>query len=278
MRNVLVTGASTGLGEASALRLARSGWRVFAGVRKDEDGERLRASNPAIEPVRLDVTDEADISAAAKLVDEAVGPAGLTGLVNNAGVARGGPIEYLPMDEWRDQFEVNVIGHLAVTKALLPAIRRAAGRVVFMGSISGRVSIPLVAPYGASKHALEAIAESLRHELGEWGIKVVLIEPGAVKTPIWAKGREYTDDIERRLGREAVERYRSQIEVVRKGIDESERRGIPAERVAEVVEKALTAGRPRPRYLVGPDARLLALVALLPDRLRDPLVRKLGRL
>jgi NAD(P)-dependent dehydrogenase (short-subunit alcohol dehydrogenase family) len=204
----------------------------------------------------------------------------LTAVVNNAGIAVGGPIEYLPLDDWRRQFEVNVFGQLAVTRAALPLIRTAgsAGRVVFIGSIGGRLSTPLLAPYDASKFALEAIAESLRHELRPSGIKVVLVEPGGVKTPIWEKGRRSADEIEASLSAEAKERYGWAVAGVRKGIDMQERQGVAPGRVAQVVENALTNARPRARYLVGLDARATAVVArVLPDSARDAVVRRVTR-
>lgn len=277
-RAVLVTGSSTGIGEATALRLDRTGWRVFAGVRREADGERLRERGTArLTPLILDVTDEATIAAAVKQVDEAVGPAGLAGVVNNAGVGRGGPLEYLPLEEWREQLEVNVIGQVAVTKATLPLVRRARGRIVIIGSVAGRMCAPLLGPYGASKHALEAISEALRHELRPWGIKTVLIEPGAVKTAIWGKARDTAEQFEERLPQEALTRYRSLIDRTRSGFERSERMGIEADKVAAVVEKALTAPRPRARYPVGPDARMAALATrLLPDRVRDVMVRRLA--
>jgi NAD(P)-dependent dehydrogenase (short-subunit alcohol dehydrogenase family) len=279
-RSVLITGSSTGIGEACALRLASKGWHVFAGVRREEDGERLAATakataNATLEPLILDVTDEPG-------VEKALGEVGdrLTAVVNNAGVAVGGPIEYLPLDEWRRQFEVNVIGQLAVTRAALPFIRAAGpgGRVVFIGSIGGRISTPLLGPYDASKFALEAIAESLRHELRPAGIKVALIEPGAVATPIWDKGRRTADEIEAALPPEAASRYRWAVEAIRNGIDMQERNGVPADKVAQVVERALTSSRPRARYLVGRDAVVMATVArLLPDSARDLLVRRVTK-
>jgi NAD(P)-dependent dehydrogenase (short-subunit alcohol dehydrogenase family) len=275
-RSVLITGASTGIGEACALRLAAQGWHVFAGVRRLEDGQRLAgAATGTLEPLILDVTDEPG-------VEKALGQVGdrLTAVVNNAGVAVGGPIEYLPLDDWRHQFEVNVIGQLAVTRAALPFIRAAGpgGRVVFIGSIGGRISTPLLGPYDASKFALEAIAESLRHELRPAGIKVALIEPGAVATPIWDKGRRAADEIEAALPAEAKTRYQWAVEAVRKGIDMQEKNGVPADKVAQVVEKALTSSRPRARYLVGKDAVVMAAVArLLPDSTRDFLVRNVTK-
>jgi len=273
---VLVTGASTGIGEACALRLDRVGHRVFAGVRRAADAERLRASaSQRLVPVELDVTDAAAIDACRGRIAAAVGDAGLHGVVNNAGVAIGGPVEFLDLEAWRRQLEVNVVGQVAVTKALLPLVRTARGRIVFIGSSSGRVSIPLMAPYGASKHALEAIAESLRHELRPDGVRVSLIEPGAVKTAIWDKGRALADEMERALPAEARTRYARFIAAVRKGIDYQERVGIDPAVVARAVEHALFARRPRARVLVGTDAKLQGILArLFPDPLRDQLVRR----
>jgi NAD(P)-dependent dehydrogenase (short-subunit alcohol dehydrogenase family) len=266
---VLVTGASTGIGEACALRMAERGWTVLAGVRKEEDGERLRAAGGGrVRPVRLDVTDEADIAAVRKQVEHELGDAGLHGLVNNAGVARGGPLEFLPVDDWRAQLEVNVVGQVAVTQALLPSIRRAKGRIVFIGSIAGRVAGPLLGPYSASKHALEAVAETLRHELADFGVKVVLVEPGVVKTPIWSKGRARADELEGDLPPEARQLYGEQT---------NDKGGVPASKVADVVERGLAAANPRPRYLVGPDALVAGnLTRVLPDRIRDNVFRRLS--
>ena len=175
-RSVLVTGASRGIGEATVLRLARAGWCVFAGVRRDEDGAALRSAGGAIVPVRLDVTDEAQIAAAAATIAEhARGE--LHGVVNNAGIAVAAPLEYLPVQELRRQLEVNVLGQVAVTQALLPMLRRAQGRIVFVSSVSGRSALPFTGPYAASKHALEALADAWRVELLPWGLHVALIEP-----------------------------------------------------------------------------------------------------
>ena len=195
MATFVITGSSSGIGEACTLRLAGAGHRVIAGVRRDEDGERLAALHESIIPVSLDITDQTHIDALVDRLDE-LGITGLDGLVDNAGIVSGGPVEYLPLDDWRSHFEVNVFGQVAVTKALIPALRRGQGRVVFIGSISGRVSTPLVGPYGASKHAIEAIAESLREELRPWKIAVSVVEPGAVKTPIWDKSRTFADQLE----------------------------------------------------------------------------------
>ena len=275
--NVLVTGASTGIGEACALHLDRLGWRVFAGIRKEADGDRLRAqATDRLVAVQLDVTDEGQVGAAFSVIADAVGDDGLAGLVNNAGVARGGPLELLPLSEWRDQLDVNVFGQVAVTKAAIPLLREATGRIVFIGSIAGRVAAPMIGPYAASKHAIEAIGASLREELRPWDIKVAVVEPGIIKTPIWSKGRAKADELEATLGDEAQRLYKDQIEKTRASIERNDTKGIPATKVAEAVAHALTSPRPKLRYLVGPDALVAGnLVRLTPDRAWARLSRKL---
>src|SRR5262249_39561380 len=202
--SVVITGASTGAGRDAALHLDRNGFRVFAGVRREADAESLRKeASPQLEPLLLDVTDAAAIEAAAKRVDAEVGSAGLAGLVNNAGIGIGAPIEFLDLNELRRQLEVNVVAVVAVTQAFLPALRRARGRVVNAGSIGGRVSQPLVGPYSASKFALEAISESERMELAPWGIEVSLVEPGAISTAIWGKTQSYAGGMLQTLPPEA---------------------------------------------------------------------------
>ena len=273
VKSVLVTGASTGIGEACALRLDRLGHRVYAGVRSEEhaDGLRQRGSDRIV-PVFLDVTDQAQIDAAAKQI---AGGGGLDGVVNNAGIGRGGPLEYLPLETWREQLEVNVLGQVAVTKAVLPSIRAAGGRIVFIGSIGGRVATMLMGPYNASKFATEAIGESLRSELHPWGISVSVVEPGAVKTPIWDKARQQVDRLERALPEEARTRYARHIAAARKAIEMQDRQGVSPDKVAAAVEQALFSPRPKTRYLVGTDARVQALlVRWLPDRPREAIIRR----
>ena len=273
VKSVLVTGASTGIGEACALRLDRLGHRVYAGVRSEEHARGLRRrGSDRIVPVFLDVTDQAQIDAAAKQIG---GGGRLDGVVNNAGIGRGGPLEYLPLEIWREQLEVNVLGQVAVTKAVLPFIRAAHGRIVFIGSIGGRVATMLMGPYGASKFAIEAIGESLRSELHPWGIGVSVVEPGAIKTPIWDKAREQADRLERALPAEARTRYARHIAAIRKAIEMQDRQGVSPDKVAATVERALFSPRPKTRYLVGTDARVQALlVRWLPDRPREAIIRR----
>ena len=275
--NVVITGASTGIGRACALRLDRMGWRVFAGVRNADAGAALtKVASDRLTPVIIDVTDAASIAAAAELVAAAVGDRGLAGLVNNAGISVAGPLEFLPVDDLRQQLEVNVVGQVAVTQAFLPMIRQGTGRVVFMGSISGKLATPFLGPYAASKFAIEAIADALRIELHPWAIEVALVEPGSIATPIWGKGQARADALEAALSTRAHELYDPAIAAVRRTATEAEQRGIPADRVARVVARALTAKKPRTRYVVGRDARVQGLLArFAPDRLRDRLVSRL---
>ena len=256
-RTAIVTGASSGIGRACAVRLARAGWSVLAGVRRPGDAPE------GTEELLLDVTDAEQIHAAADRVDE------LNGLVNNAGIALGSPLELVPVDQLRHQLEVNLVGQVAVTQALLPALRRARGRIVFMGSIAGRSALPFLAPYAASKHALEAVADSLRLELKPFGVNVSIVEPGSIRTPIWTRSAERADELAATQDSELAELYADRVAAFRTLALKRGEGGAPAERVAEVVEDALTAERPHARYLVGKDAKLRAGFERLPDRLRD---------
>jgi len=276
VKTVLVTGASSGIGQACALRLDRLGHRVYAGVRKEEDARALRErGSDRVVPVFLDVTDQGQVDTVATQIARDAG--GLEGVVNNAGIGRGGPLEYLPLAEWRDQLEVNVVGQVAVTKAMLSLIRSAGGRIVFIGSISGRVATMMAGPYCASKFAVEAIGESLRHELRPWRISVSVVEPGAVKTAIWDKARQDADRLERDLPAAARIQYAAHIAAIRRGIDMQDRHGADPGKVARAVEHALFARRPKPRYPVGVDARIQgALVRWLPATPREAIIRRIS--
>lgn len=274
MKTVLITGASTGIGRATALRLDRAGWRVLAGVRSDAAGQVLAGlGSERLEPVILDVCDTAQIASA---VERAGGR--LDALVNNAGIALGGAVETVPLDELRRQLEVNLVGQVAMTQAALPALRTATGRVVFTSSVGGKVSTPFVAPYAASKFGLEAVADALRVELRPWGIKVAVVAPGSVATPIWDKGSSQADDIEAALSPAQRNLYGRQIQALRKVLTETGKRGVPPEDVAAAIEAALTSSRPRARVTVGRDAKVqLALSRVLPTRVWDAaLVRLMG--
>ncbi|MGH2808181.1 MAG: SDR family oxidoreductase [Actinomycetota bacterium] len=271
-RSVVVTGASSGIGRACASRLARAGMNVFAGVRKNADADALKTDVPAITTLKIDVTDRASLEAAAAEVSEATGNR-LDGLVNNAGIAVLGPLELLPLDRLRRQFEVNVVGLVSSTQVFLPALRAARGRIVNMGSIAGRApALPLMGPYAGSKWTVEALTDALRAEVQAWGIRVSLVEPGNIKTPIWDKGDDELAD----LSDEGRQLYGALIERGRKLIRLFEAQGIPPDKVAGKVEHALTASIPRTRYLVGIDAYLRAHVeARVPHRLRDAVVRRI---
>ena len=273
-RAVVITGASTGIGEACALRLDKGGWRVFAGVRKEADGTRLKEqASERLTPVTIDVTDQATIDAAARTVGAAVGDAGLAGLVNNAGVGYGGPLEFLSLEDLRQQLEVNVVGQIAVTQAFMPLIRKAHGRIVNMGSIGGRMATPFIGPYNASKFAMEALTDSLRQELRPWGIQVAIVEPGSIATPIWDKSNAAVQELEQSLPEEAMMLYGGAVEAIKASLVKFQEAGIPPDEVAKFVEHALTASTPKTRYVVGRDAQLQRVIAkVVPDRIRDRMV------
>jgi NAD(P)-dependent dehydrogenase (short-subunit alcohol dehydrogenase family) len=274
VRSVLLTGASTGIGRATALRLDRGGWRVLAGLRDPADAESLqRDASPRLTPVFLDVTEPEQIAAAAERVEREC-PAGLAGLVNNAGVAIPGPLETIPLEDFRRQLEVNLVAYVAMTQALLPQIRRAEGRVVFLSSIGGRVAFPFGGPYHASKFATEAIGDVFRQELRPWGLKVAIIEPGSIDTPIWERGQRKSEEIEAKAPSTNL-LYGAAIEKFRKVIEDTAERGIPAEKVAKAISHALESPRPKSRYLVGLDAKLQArLKPLIPTPLFDRIVAR----
>jgi NAD(P)-dependent dehydrogenase (short-subunit alcohol dehydrogenase family) len=268
MATVLVTGASTGIGEATALHLKERGFDVVGAVRRDEDAQRLR--NQGLRTVRLDVSDPASIAGAR----EELGDGPLAGLVNNAGIAVAGPLEFLPLDQLRLQLEINLVGQVAVTQAFLPALRLGQGRIVNVSSIGGRMALPLAGAYNASKFGLEGISDALRRELYLQGVDVILIEPGTVRTPIWRKGNELADELLERMPDEVERLYGRLIAGMRRQVVRAEQKTACEPRVvAEVIGRALTSKRPRTRYLVGTDAKVRALLAtLLPDRVMDRMV------
>jgi NAD(P)-dependent dehydrogenase (short-subunit alcohol dehydrogenase family) len=244
---VVVTGSSTGIGRACALHLDRLGFSVFAGVRKEADRERLRGeASENLEPLILDVTDSEDISRAAGHVSEAT-DARLAGLVNNAGIGVGGPLELLSLSDFRHQIEVNLIGQVAVTQAFIPSLRRARGRLVFISSIGGLLAAPYMSPYHASKFGIEAVGDVLRQELRQFGVQVSIVEPGSVATPLWEKGRATAEAVRGNLSAEGQELYGESLARAEKTLGQTAERGVPPERVAKVVAHALTARRPRTR-------------------------------
>ncbi len=271
---VVVTGASTGIGAACALYLSERGFQVFAGVRKPSDAQAVTArGRPNLEPLILDVTQPETITAAVQAVQASLGSKGLAGLVNNAGISYDEPLECVPIASLRHQFEVNAIGPVAVTQAFLPMLRSARGRVVTVGSINGLIASPMSGPYSMSKFAIEAFSDGLRRELAPWGIHVALIEPGAIKTAIWDKAT--VNDWSAKATPAQLDLYGEAYRQFRKLIADSAQKAVPCDQVSQAILHALTATKPRTRYLVGKDARLLArLAALLPDRVLDGVLRK----
>ena len=265
---VVVTGASTGIGRATALLLDKEGYRVFAGVRKQADARWLaEAGSDRLTPITIDVTKERSIASAKRKVQRAVGKDGLVGLVNNAGIGAGGPVESMDLNEFRQALEVNLVGQVAVTQAFLPQIRRAKGTIVFIASIGGRIASPFLSPYNTSKFGVEALGESLRHELKPWDIDVVVIEPGSIDTPIWEKGAETIDEQTSKLSPTVKRLYGKQLDRMDELLKEAASRGIPPEKVAKAIHSAISSDNPRHRYLVGTDAKIAArLKGALPDR------------
>ena len=271
---VVVTGASTGIGATTALRLAGEGFDVLAGVRKESDADRLRGAG--LQPLTIDVTDADSIEAAAEKVAAVVGKEGLAGLVNNAGIAVSGPVEYVAIEDWRRQLEVNLFGQIAVIQRFLPSLRAGRGRIVNVSSIGGRIALPLAGPYAASKFGLEAVSDSLRRETRGQGISISLIEPGGVKTPIWDKGLSEADELEAAMPPEGEALYGDLITAMRREVNRiATDTGLDPSEVADKIVHALTARRPRTRYLVGRDAKTRwAAAKRLPDRAFDALVAR----
>jgi NAD(P)-dependent dehydrogenase (short-subunit alcohol dehydrogenase family) len=270
-RSVVITGTSTGIGRVTALELDRKGFRVFAGVRRESDAQSLRAeASERLTPLMLDVTDGEAVVQAAKNVAAELGDAGLDGLVNNAGIGVGGPIEFVDSDEWRTQFEVNVFGPAAVIRAFLPQVRQAKGRIVNVSSAAGRVVTPLLGPYCASKFALEALSDALRVEVRKQGVRVSLVEPGFIETPMLDKGDETTIEALKKLPPIGRELYGESLETFQKFMSSFRSRAAKPEAVARAIEHALTASNPNTRYTVGLDSKAFTLLAwLLPDRASD---------
>jgi NAD(P)-dependent dehydrogenase (short-subunit alcohol dehydrogenase family) len=268
---VVITGASTGIGRATALRLARAGFDVLAGVRREEDGADLRAQDGRIEPVLVDVTDAGQIATLAARV----GALPLAGLVNNAGIAVAGPLEGVPIDLVRRQYEVNVFGLLAVTQALLDPIRAGQGRIVNIGSIGGRINTPFVGPYSSSKAAVRSLSAALRRELRPWDIRVALVEPGALDTPIWRKGEAGAQETIDALPDRVRTLYARPLDALVAATRKIAANASSADDAAQAIEHALTAERPKAIYTVGREARIQgALHSVLPARAFDALVAR----
>lgn len=271
---VLVTGASSGIGRACALLLAGQGYCVFAGVRNLEAGVGLKAeASGHLYPVRLDITSSEQIDAAVEIVVAHSGS--LVGLVNNAGIVLSGPLEFFPLSELRRILEINVFGQMAVSKAFLPLLRRSKGCVIQIGSPSGYLSPPFLGAYAASKFALEALIDALRRETALFGLRVSLVEPGAIETPVWEKSLSESEKLEAAFSQDAQDLYSNRLRRGREMMLRLRRRAIKPERVARVVLRALEARCPRPRYFVGMDARMQYFLAhCIPDRFVDSLLER----
>ena len=272
---ILVSGASKGIGRAVVLHLTQAGFHVFAGVRKPEDGQALQAeAGQHCTPVILDVTNTEQIEAARAFIAEQVGSAGLFGLVNNAGIAVGAPMEFLPLEDLRWQFDVNFFGQVAVTQAFIELLRLGKGRIINMSSIGGRITAPILGAYSASKFALEAVTTAFRLELSQWGIDAIAIEPGRIKTPIWDSGASIADSILAKLPPRAHELYGRFMEAGKRDFVTARDAGADPIIVAQIVHKALTVKHPRTRYLVGQDAKFVGHIVLrIPDRLRERFIK-----
>ncbi|HWF56595.1 MAG TPA: SDR family NAD(P)-dependent oxidoreductase [Solirubrobacteraceae bacterium] len=270
MGTVFVTGAARGIGRATVARLAAGGWDVVAGVRRAEDAEAVTALDPArIRAVTVELTDPSAIAGL-----DSVLPARLDAIVNNAGIVVGGPVEAVPAAELRRQLEVNVVAQAAVTQAVLGRLRASRGRIVFVSSLSGRISTPMTGAYNASKFALEGMADALRMELAPWGIKVVLVEPAQTDTDMWRQAQDELDATVAALSDEYRQLYAAHIEGFRKSIPRSQKMATSVEGAAATIERALTARRPRARYVVGRSAQIQAAMArLTPTPVLDLVLR-----
>lgn len=274
--HVLITGTSTGIGAATAVHLADLGFRVLAGVRKPVDGETLSArTSGELRPVVIDITQQASVAAAATSVEAIVGDAGLYGLVNNAGAVLPGPLEFQQLDEFRAQLEINLVGHLAVIQAFLPLIRRAHGRIVNVGSIGGRLVLPIHGAYSASKFGMEALSDALRLELRQWHIHVSLVDPGATKTAIFDKTLAHLDAVVASLDERGERRYDAQIAALRRTVVSTAAGAGPPDDLARAIAQALTAKTPKARYLAGKGAREAVALARTPsDRIKDAAIAR----
>ena len=280
MNWVLITGSSTGIGRATVLRLARRGFGVVAGVRRQKDADALQnalgSSAAPFRSILLDVSDPAQIAGVPAKILDLTGGEALFGLINNAGVVRVGPTEALSFADWEQQYKTNFFGPAALTAALLPFLRNARGRIINVGSIGGRRSIPFMSAYTSSKFAMRGWTDALRLELLPDGIQVSLVEPGAIATEIWEKGVSAGRQLHSELPGPLRERYGASVEALRAASEQTSRRAISADVAAQVIERALTAKRPKTKYLVGLDARIQAALAwLLPDRIFDAILSRM---
>lgn len=269
---VVVTGTSSGIGRATAEKLAADGFHVLAGVRCQEDADKIKQKN--IEPVILDVTAIDTLRALAERVEQDPLGRPLRAVVNNAGIAVNAPLEMVPLDEFRRQIEVSVIGQVAVIQELTPALLNSGGRVVNIGSVGGKISMPGFGIYSAAKYAMEAINDSLRREMSSFGLKVIMITPGGVSTSLSEKGVTTADRLSKLMTPDQHRRHDRLFDAVKAQAESWATDGIPPKKVAEVVSRAIHESKPRTRYTVGRDSALLTrLVRILPDKLLDRMLR-----
>lgn len=275
---VFITGTSSGIGRACALGLDREGYRVFAGVRRAEDGEGLkREASERLVPVIADIVDPEQVDTAAKSVTRHLGDLPLAALINNAGISVNGPLEIIPIDELRRQLEVNIVAQVRVTQKFLPLLRKSKGRIINIGSTAGFLAVPMLGPYSASKYGMEAVADVLRRELAPWNIKVALIQPGSIATPIWAKGKKEGRQFVASASKEDLDLYGSIIDRTMKLVEKSEKEADPPDVVLRAVLHALIAKRPRTRYLVGKNSRMEKFISMLPDGVQDRILSRFFR-
>jgi len=283
-KSVLITGCSSGIGRACVVEMAQRGWSVFAGVRNEQDGERLRALvGDTLQPVVLDITNQGAVFAAADSVGTHLDGRRLDGLVNNAGILLPGPLELVPSSQLREQLEVNVIGTHSVTSAMLPLMRQGetegcSARLVLIGSISGRITPPFYGAYSASKHALEAMANAWRMELKPWAIAVSIVQPDSIATSLWNKATHGIGDLVDGVSAEFIEPYQERLEAVRRASLANSRAGLPVSKVVSAVCHALSAKRPKSRYPVGWRTRAAFLAnRILPQRAMDYILSRVVR-
>ena len=267
---VIITGASSGIGAATARELARRGFHVLAGVRRDQDADAIR--RPGVEPLIIDITNPDHIRALADRVHGDPQRRAVRALVNNAGIGVNVPVEVFAIDEWRRLFEVNSFGHIAVTQTLLPALIRSKGRVINISSVGGKVAMATYGPYAGTKFALEAVSDSLRREIAPLGVQVVVVEPAAVRTKIGDRAIARAQEVASTMTPEQSERYGRLVEAITAQAASAMESGLSDDAAAKVIAQAVTARKPRTRYTIGREAALLPLLTTLPDRMLDRLL------
>ena len=276
-KSVLISGASTGVGRAAAVRFARDGHEVLAGVRNEDAADKLlEETNGSLTPVFLDITNRESLQNFQDKYAENFAEQGLDCLINNAGVAKAGSVEHTPSEKWREQFDVNFFGHIELTRRLIPYIRKARGRIVFTGSIAGKLAFPMGGPYCASKFALEGLADSLRREMHVFGVSVSIVEPGGVKTPMLESAAGMIQEAIDAVSGDGANTYRETGEGLKKATDQFRKMASSPEKVVDAFQHALFSRNPKARYVVGQDAKFQsALKRTLPEAWLDAFLRKM---